>query len=56
MAVIAFIAAIGFWLQFRHLDQDEDQLNSLPEGNLVAAARDAEEEAVPHAALPEKSG
>lgn len=56
MAVIAFIAAIGFWLQFRHLDLEEDELNSLPQGNHVASARDEEEEAVPQAALPEKSG
>lgn len=56
MAVIAFIAAIGFWLQFKHLDLEEDELNSLPQGNHVGAARDAEEEAIPHAVLPEKSG
>lgn len=56
MAVIAFIAAIGFWLQFRHLDKEEDALNALPEGNHVAAARDPEEEAVPQAVLPEKLG
>lgn len=56
MAVIAFLAAIGFWLQFRHLDLEEDALNTLPQGNNVGAARDSEEEAVSHAALPEKSG
>lgn len=56
MAVIAFIAMIGFWLQFRHLDKEEDVLNMLPEGSSRAGARDPEEEAVPQAVLPEKLG
>ena len=32
MAVLAFIAGTLFWIQFRHLDKEEDALNNLSEG------------------------
>lgn len=54
MAVLAFLAAVIFWFQFRHLDEEEDALNALPEGNHLAAPRDPEEQAVIQAVLPEK--
>ncbi|KAH8146369.1 uncharacterized protein LAJ45_09562 [Morchella importuna] len=50
MAVIAFISMLGFWIQFRNLDKQEDELNTLPEGHHVGGARDAEEHAIPQAA------
>lgn len=36
MAVLAFIAGIGFWFSYRHLDQEEDALNQLDAGELHA--------------------
>jgi POT family proton-dependent oligopeptide transporter len=36
MAVLAFVAGCIFWVQFRHLDSEEDVLNELPEGNMYA--------------------
>ena len=41
-AVVAFLAGIGFWLSFRHLDADEDLLNSLPRGHVATKAQAAE--------------
>ena len=32
MAVIAFVAGIVFWLQFRHLDAQENALNDIGRG------------------------
>lgn len=55
MAVIAFIALLGFWIQFRDLDKQEDELNALPEGHHVGGARDAEEHAIPQAASQDAS-
>ncbi|AEO56952.1 hypothetical protein MYCTH_2302526 [Thermothelomyces thermophilus ATCC 42464] len=49
-AVVAILAAIGgtmFWLQFRHLDKQEDELNMLPKGEVgsaVAVAKFEEDE------------
>ncbi|KFA61279.1 hypothetical protein S40285_05514 [Stachybotrys chlorohalonatus IBT 40285] len=34
VAILAFIAGCLFWIQFRHLDKMEDQLNNLPEGHV----------------------
>lgn len=34
MAVLAFIAGCIFWIQFRSLDHEEDELNELPEGKM----------------------
>ncbi|KZV82206.1 hypothetical protein EXIGLDRAFT_713525 [Exidia glandulosa HHB12029] len=34
MAVISFIAGCIFWVQFRHLDQEEDALNALGTGHV----------------------
>jgi proton-dependent oligopeptide transporter, POT family len=34
MAVLSFIAGCIFWIQFRKLDDEEDELNELPEGKL----------------------
>ncbi|TVY73449.1 putative peptide transporter ptr2 [Lachnellula suecica] len=34
LAVLAFLGGIGFWLTFRKLDQEEDQLNMLPVGHV----------------------
>ncbi|KAH7318574.1 POT family-domain-containing protein [Stachybotrys elegans] len=34
VAILAFIAGCLFWLQFRHLDEMEDELNNLPEGHV----------------------
>jgi len=36
MAVLAFVAGCIFWLQFRGLDKEEDELNELPEGKVFA--------------------
>ena len=33
MAVLAFVSGCLFWLQFRHLDEEEDELNQLAEGH-----------------------
>ena len=41
-AVIAFLAGIGFWFSFRHLDAEEDNLNNLPTGHVGTAAQAAE--------------
>lgn len=35
MGVIAAVSGVLFWLQFRHLDKEEDALNSLREGHIV---------------------
>ncbi|KAK4251772.1 POT family-domain-containing protein [Corynascus novoguineensis] len=49
-AVVAILAVIGgtmFWLQFRHLDKQEDELNMLPKGEVgetVARAKFDEDE------------
>lgn len=42
MAVLAFLAGIGFWFSYRKLDKEEDQLNSLQTGHLNAAEVDHE--------------
>jgi POT family proton-dependent oligopeptide transporter len=34
MAVLAFLAGIGFWITFRHLDAQEDALNELATGRV----------------------
>ncbi|ERF72052.1 hypothetical protein EPUS_04970 [Endocarpon pusillum Z07020] len=34
VGVLSFIGGTGFWLQFRGLDKQEDQLNMLPTGHL----------------------
>ncbi|KAL2268712.1 hypothetical protein VTJ83DRAFT_3558 [Remersonia thermophila] len=42
IAVLAVIGGTMFWLQFRHLDKEEDRLNMLPKGevgNVVATAQ-----------------
>ncbi|KAH8649673.1 Ptr2 peptide transporter [Tricladium varicosporioides] len=44
MGVIAGIGGVGFWFMFRGLDQEEDHLNMLPAGHLVAS-KDIEEPA-----------
>lgn len=36
MAVLAFVSGIIFWLQYRHLDQQEDELNAIGVGHLEA--------------------
>jgi len=38
-ALISFVAGILFYLQFRSLDNEEDQLNNLPTGHLGTAAQ-----------------
>lgn len=43
MAVIAFIGGCCFWFQYRDLDQDDDRLNMLPTGHVIAHAKDVEE-------------
>lgn len=39
-AVMAFIAGTIFWLQFRHLDAEEEKLNNLGEGHVAAGEKD----------------
>ena len=34
MAVLAFVAGVAFWIQFRHLDAAEEELNHLDEGHI----------------------
>ena len=41
-AVIAGVAGILFYLQFRSLDRDEDMLNNLPSGHVGTAAQETE--------------
>lgn len=36
VAILSFIAGIGFWLSVRHLDAAEDELNNLDEGHVEA--------------------
>lgn len=43
MGVLSFIGGTLFWLQYRHLDQEEDHLNMLPTGHLEAVGKDVEE-------------
>ena len=38
MAVLAFIAGCIFWVQFRGLDKEEDELNELPVGKFYASS------------------
>lgn len=38
VAILAFIAGTCFWIQFRHLDVVEDELNILPEGRAGVTA------------------
>ncbi|KAK4219607.1 peptide transporter-like protein [Rhypophila decipiens] len=40
VAVLAVIGGIAFWLQFRHLDQEEDHLNMLPKGQFGVKPED----------------
>lgn len=34
MAVLAFVSGTIFWFQFRHLDEQEDELNTLARGHV----------------------
>lgn len=43
-AVISFVAGTLFWLQFRALDQQEDQLNMLPTGHMGTTSQEADVE------------
>jgi len=43
-AVLSFIGGTCFWLQYRHLDQQEDELNMLPTGHLGTKAQAADVE------------
>ncbi|KAK3195915.1 hypothetical protein K4F52_000782 [Lecanicillium sp. MT-2017a] len=54
VAGLAILAGTCFYIQFRQLDKEEDELNELPEGNLKAkwSDSDGEEEAGP-APIPE---
>lgn len=38
IAVLAVIGGVLFWLQFRHLDHEEDHLNMLPKGQFGGPA------------------
>ena len=33
-AVLEFVGGTGFWFSFRHLDEQEDELNKMQEGHL----------------------
>lgn len=41
MAVLAFLAGIGFWLSYRKLDAREDELNLLDRGKLDTSAEES---------------
>jgi len=43
MGVLAFIGGVCFWFQYRSLDHDDDRLNMLPTGHLVAHGKDVED-------------
>lgn len=43
MAVLAFIGGVCFTLQYRKLDQEEDELNMLPRGQLQSSGKDVED-------------
>lgn len=49
MGVLAFIGGICFWFQYRTLDRDDDRLNMLPTGHVVAHVKDIED---PHPNQP----
>lgn len=52
MAVLSAIGGTFFWFQYRELDQQDDELNMLPEGTLVADNKlDAETASVTPAAV-----
>jgi POT family proton-dependent oligopeptide transporter len=40
IAILAFLAGVGFWFSFGGLDKEEDQVNSLQQGHLHAAEVD----------------
>ena len=35
MGVFAFVAGVGFWLSFRHLDAEEEALNALNDAESI---------------------
>lgn len=45
MAVFAFVAGIGFWLTFRHLDSQEEALNAITDAENVEKATQRSQEA-----------
>jgi proton-dependent oligopeptide transporter, POT family len=47
MAILTFMGGTSFWLQFRGLDKQEDQLNMLPTG-LLGTNKEAELEVERH--------
>lgn len=58
MAVLAFVAGCLFWIQFRHVDKEEDALNELPEGKMFVddeeSSRHSQEEVVGQPEKPSK--
>jgi POT family proton-dependent oligopeptide transporter len=46
MGVLSFVGGTIFWLQYRALDREEDELNMLPTGHLEVVGKDIEEPAV----------
>lgn len=44
IGVLAFLAGCGFWIQFRDLDKQEDELNDLQEGTIAAHRKDSDVE------------
>ncbi|KAK4458726.1 putative peptide transporter ptr2 [Cladorrhinum samala] len=55
VAILATIGGICFWLQFRHLDKMEDELNLLPKGEIGGKTADAEFVSGQQAATGEKA-
>jgi len=45
-AVLAGIAGVIFWFQYRSLDKEEDELNAIDEGHVPTMGRDVEESEV----------
>ena len=41
-AILAFIGGTIFWIQFRNLDAQEDELNNLPRGTIVLEGKQRE--------------
>lgn len=43
VAILAFVGGTMFWIQFRHLDKEEDHLNMLPKGEFAGSSSEAVE-------------
>ena len=56
VAIISFVTGVLFWIAYRKMDKEEDQLNMLPTGHLgnAAQAEDVERRISVAAGMDEK--